>query len=554
MDNSKLASVYTLSKVVNDTLSYANTSVFYAFVPNTYKDYYYRVVRTALQWLDGYVVGFHDTLSGVGSTRLATSIIENLGSKIRGTSFIFRPKNNEKRNQDIARSMTDVWQHKSNFTKALYKAICWSLASGVSFLKLNIKNNELWVDACRQDTLLYTSTSRGKVIDAKMIIRDYVMENSENKETYVIVEHRYFKTLNKDDFGDKKLIIVKDGKNTMYKAGDEIPIVKYEIYKYYGLTLNNQSSTLLGQNDKEPKPINWAEISGKFKELVKRDFNYLRFGEEQILPFKDELGIFAIKNKQGDISINNADFGTSLLNRIQYYLAVYDYAWALRLRDLYLGKGSVLAPKSFTVPMDNDGTKDNAPLTLGGVLDNVLYETYDTDDPSAKPQPIQFSIRNGEWQEALNDCIRRIATTIGVSPKTISPDLIGSLASRKTSTEVEEESERTDDFVNYARQDITFIVNEMLSCALIFMGYDKDACSFDFQKVSANTKERVQTRVLAQLSYGLIDTREALSQLYPEADENRLDEMVKRANEQQERNLLMRDNMLSPTSNIDFDL
>ena len=86
------------------------------------------------------------------------------------------------------------------------------------------------------------------------------------------------------------------------------------------------------------------------------------------------------------------------------------------------------------------------------------------------------------------------------------------------------------------------------------MGYDKDACSFDFQKVSANTKERVQTRVLAQLSYGLIDTREALSQLYPEADENRLDEMVKRANEQQERNLLMRDNMLSPTSNIDFDL
>ena len=92
MDNSKLASVYTLSKVVNDTLSYANTSVFYAFVPNTYKDYYYRVVRTALQCLDGYVVGFHDTLSGVGSTRLATSIIENLGSKIRGTSFIFRPK------------------------------------------------------------------------------------------------------------------------------------------------------------------------------------------------------------------------------------------------------------------------------------------------------------------------------------------------------------------------------------------------------------------------------------------------------------------------------
>ena len=560
MDNVNVASFTTLTNAVNNTLSYANSGIFYAFVPTAYKDYYFKIVRTALQWLDGYVPDFHSPTNGIGSSRLATSIVENLASKIKGTSFVFRSKNNDPKNKKIARDFTDDYQYSANFDKAIYKAIAWHLASGTSFLKVNFKNGDIWLDACRQDTLLYTSSFRGDIIDAKMVIKDYVMENANHEgnkqdgDKYVLVEHRYFKKINKDDLKDKKKIILKtrNGKKFIVEQDMEVPVVRYEIYRSQGFTLNNMMTSVINE---QPRQMNWAEIDGKFKDMFKRDYPSLRVGEEQILPLKDSIGVYSLKHKQADVSITSADFGSSILNRAQYYLMVYDYAWSLRLRDLYLGKGTVLTPKKFSIPDRgvDDSDISSAPQTLGGVLDNVSYETYDTSDESQKPQPVQFNIRNDEWENVLNDCIRKIAISIGISPKIIAPDVMGSLASRKTAVEVEEENERTDDFINDARQDVSSAMSKLMEDVLLYLGYERDAITFSFQKISANTKERVQARVLEQYNNGLIDTREALSQLYPEADENRLDDMVKRAELQQMENLKKRESMLSPSMPLSFD-
>lgn len=558
MDNVNVASFSTLTNAVNETLSYANSGIFYAFVPKAYRDYYFKIVRTSLQWLDGYVPNFHSPTSGIGSSRLATSIVENLASKIKGTSFVFRSKDNNAKNKKIAREFTDDYQYSANFDKAIYKAIAWHLASGTSFLKVNFKNGEIWLDACRQDTLLYTSSFKGDVIDAKMVIKDYVLESTgevdkKDSDTYVLVEHRYFKTMSKDDLKDKDKIIVrtKNGKNIILKENMVVPVVRYEIYVSQGFTLNNMMTSVIKQ---EPRQINWEEIGKPFKDMFKRDYPSLRIGEEQILPLKDSIGVYSLKHKQADISITSADFGSSILNRAQYYLMVYDYAWSLRLRDLYLGKGTVLYPKKFSMPDRGGDDSDiiSTPQTLGGVLDSVSYETYDTADESQKPQPVQFNIRNDEWENVLNDCIRKIAISIGISPKIIAPDVMGSLASRKTAVEVEEENERTDDFINDARQDVSSAMSKLMEDVLLYLGYERDAITFSFQKISANTKERVQARVLEQYNNGLIDTREALSQLYPEADENRLDDMTKRAELQQMENLKKRESMLSPSTPFTF--
>ena len=79
-----------LSRVVNETYSYANSSLFAAVGAGYYKDYLWRCVRPAIQWLDGYVPSIHWGGSGIMSTRIASSLINGLSRSIVGEKLIFR--------------------------------------------------------------------------------------------------------------------------------------------------------------------------------------------------------------------------------------------------------------------------------------------------------------------------------------------------------------------------------------------------------------------------------------------------------------------------------
>ena len=80
----------SLANAVNETYSYANSTLFCAVVASYYKDYAYRYIRPACQWLDGYVPALHYQQSGMISTRIASSLINGLARTIVGEKLIYK--------------------------------------------------------------------------------------------------------------------------------------------------------------------------------------------------------------------------------------------------------------------------------------------------------------------------------------------------------------------------------------------------------------------------------------------------------------------------------
>ena len=78
-----------IAQAINDTFSYADNSLFYAMMPVYYQAYAWRYIRPACQWLDGYVPNLHQGgLSGIVSTRIASSLITGLTKQIVGELFL----------------------------------------------------------------------------------------------------------------------------------------------------------------------------------------------------------------------------------------------------------------------------------------------------------------------------------------------------------------------------------------------------------------------------------------------------------------------------------
>ena len=64
-----------IASAVNETYNYSNSSLFGGMLPAYYKDYYWRYLRPAIQWLDGYVLSLHGDGSGIISTRIGSNLL-----------------------------------------------------------------------------------------------------------------------------------------------------------------------------------------------------------------------------------------------------------------------------------------------------------------------------------------------------------------------------------------------------------------------------------------------------------------------------------------------
>ena len=516
-----------LANAVNETYNFSNNSLFYGLMPAYYRDYAWRYLRPAMQWLDGFVPSLHGEMSGIMATRIGTKLITGLTKQVVGEKLIFKP--NDKTFDEttkVALQKISKWYDDNNVIKSVYAAIGFALGIGTSLLKMNVSNfNEVWWEAVRFDNCFYLADYKNKIDEATFLIRGYTdtRKNNSNEQFY-LVEHRFYHTIKAKDKYFSLIEQQPDGSmKAIHKIGEKVPMVEYQVHRVRGTTQNNVMAAITSE-----ETIKWDNIPSDVREQIKNNYSALRVGEPQKLPFKD-LGVVALLNGEIDLSIpTGTNFGESMLVGIQDDLITYEVGCSYLLRDMYLAKGTVFLPKSLNLT-------DIAGVTAGYRSNDVLsgvgdtkYEQVPGVDPDKQGIVVQqFEIRADQWQVVKENALKSIAVKWGMSPKILASFLAGG-GQQQTATQVDSEDDLSIAFVYHTRSYFKNALNELLEKTLNFMGVPNNI-KIDFASPSLLNKDRLIERVSRELESGLIDIEDAIRTIYPDLDEEALQDKIEKA-------------------------
>lgn len=510
---------------VNQTYSYADNSIFYALVNSAYRDYYYRNVKINLEWYDGYVVGWHNVKNGIYSTRIATSIVDGVANQVMGKTITFKKADKTSDNKTLD-FISNQWAKNCNAIENFFTSAHYTYATGTSLLKLNQSGKDIRLEPLRNDYFYYETDFKGNVIDATCFVKAYMNTNSSNianeEINYFIVEHRCYRTMKKGEvisYFDQKEN--KEVSKIFECNKSNVPTVCYEVHRYTGQATQNVNMAQV----KVEKGLKWQDIPKDIQNIIKSDYSAIRVNEPISLPFAD-LGCVLVQRAR-DTSIPNVNVGTSLLTNIRAYLQEYELANAFSVRDMWNGQGQVGVPKQLT----------NADINrVGGTTiydDNKMnYQLFEGDPDKQKPVITQFELRVQEWAIKKDDILKKIATTIGMSPKIIASYLSDS-SMQKTATQIDSDDDSVIAFVERERGSFERAFNRVLKQVCRFY------CLSDTVEVKFGTPSLISQETLiknADFLYqnGYINLRDALSRMNPDATESQLDELEKNAKERQE--------------------
>lgn len=520
-DNGLLRFQSALQNVVDKSYSYNNqSSVFAALCPTNLKDYAERYVKTCCQWVDGYVPGFHDQNSGIVSTRIASALVTGMAKQIVGEKPIFRSVAQlSKDGIDCDVSKCYKMAKWGNFRQAMFGGVAFAMTTGTSLIKLNATRvGEPWWEAVRLDNAYFLCDFRGRVIDASFYVKNYVDTRPDKGDNgYCLIERRYYEP--------SKTAKIEDGTfKVLRKVGDPVPMAVYEIHRTRGTALNRVSA--LGAWDSVP----WEELPNFLRKMLRNDYGAIKVGVPMELPFEN-LGVEVLKDGEMDITVPTAQcFGRSKIADIQSDLINYEIGNAYRLRDAYLGKGSLYLPKSMTM-----GTLTEAPMGNGGMLSALpdspveLMKGVDSDSQQAIVK--QFELRSAEWQRMMDDALKAIATKWGTTPKALSSYLAQGEA-QQTATQIDSEDDMSIAFINQERANFKEPFNRLLHTTLVYKGMGTDV-ELTFGNPSLINKDRLLARTEKEFEMGLIDIEEAVRQTNPDLDEDALHAKIEKAKARQ---------------------
>lgn len=545
-----------LAAAVNETYNFANSSLFCAQIAGYYRDYAYRYVRVACQWLDGYVPTLHmQGQTGIISTRIAGKLISGLTTQTVGERLIPRleSKLDEETKGDL-RFVSD-WLKRNKVHKAVRNAIGFSYGIGTSLLKMNKRmDGDIWWEGVRFDNCYYLANFNGEVQDAKFNLRNYTDTRDKHNVQYYLVEHRYWKEYDPEI----KPVALPDGTvqfQVVHKKGDRVPVVEYQVHRAQSQSYKNLMTS------KDKSSVSWAEIPLAIRKMIREDYATIRIDEPQLLGFTN-LGVEALLNNEGDLSFpTGSNFGESMIVGIQDDLITYEVASSYLLRDMYNGKGTVYLPKSMSMgdianslgSLVNEGPTQGeidaqsgqiridgsnmirSPVNIGSPfapagnplsgLDGDKFERMpgiNPEDQSAIVQ--QFEIRAVEWQTIKENALKNIAVKWGVSPKILSSFLAQGTA-QMTATQIDSEDDITIAFINAHRADFKEPINRLMETTMNYYG-KKSNISLDFASPSLINKDRLLDRVTKELEAGLIDEEEAIRTMNPDLDEEKIQEKI----------------------------
>ena len=515
---------------INQTFTYANNTPFYALVNPVYYDYYNRIVRTNLEWFDGYVQGFHNQQNGVMSTRIATAIVNGIIGNVFQKKLVFDRV--DKNGDYTAVDRLNEWVRKDNFLGKIKLASKYSGASGTSVIKINQNYKELYTQALRQDQFFFETDFQGNITKITTFLKSYVnvfkSHDQNTEQNFFVVETRYYS----NDIDIPTTIKNLNGEDKIYykKSTKPMPVVEYKVLYYQGRMFYNTMA-----NKQNEQSLNFHDLPKGFRDILKKDFTDIRFDKPQLLPFTD-LGCYVLQINGQDPTIPNGMFGQSFLTDIRSCLVEYELINAYSLRDMYNAQGRVGIPKSLSM---ND-------VNGQGVFDTNMgnYETFSGDPEKQKPIITQFEIRATEWSNKKDDCLKKMATILGMSPKVIASYINPRGGFGKTATEVENDEASSQTFIEDRRQNLTNVLNKIVSTILKFYGFAQKVTARFIEGENRMSPLQVKT-IIFKYQQGLIDLKEATRELNPNASESEVEELVLRARERQKEMLTM------PTADID---
>lgn len=517
-----------LASAVNETYSYGNSSLFYGMLPAYYRDYGWRYIRVACQWLDGYVTSLHQSgYSGIISTRIASKLITGLTKQIVGEKIIFKLNDRNSGDGHETLHFVSEWSNEQDIIKAIYGGIGFALGIGTSLIKMNRTiDGNIWWESVRFDNCYYTATFKNEVTDATFLIRNYADTSAKvNKDQFFLVEHRYYKTYELPQIDSTTLRVI-------HKKGERVPMVEYKVRRVTGTTMNNTMPT-----NANCQSLDWNQIPYEIRRMIKNDYGSIRIGQPEELGFID-LGVVPLLNGEMDLSVpTGTNFGESMIVGIQDDLITYEIASSYLIRDMYLGKGAVYVPKSLNqsdlTGLANAGTFGN-PLDknmLGGIGD-TKYEMVSGVDPDKQSIVVQqFEIRADQWQLIKENCLRNIGVKWGMSPKILASFLTNGQAAQ-TATQIDSEDDNALAFIYHTRAYFKNALNKLLKTTLAYYGRECNV-TLDFASPSLINKDRLLDRVTKQLENGLITLEEAIRTLNPDLEEEAVQKKIDDALKQQ---------------------
>lgn len=530
LNSKQFASLKYMNWAVNQTFTYANNSQFYALVNPTYYDYYNRIVRLNLEWFDGYVLGFHNQQNGIMSTRIATALVNGIIGNVFQKKLVFDRV--DKTSDYKALDKLNEWMEKDNFLGKVKLASKYSGASGTSVIKLNQSYKDLYTQPLRQDQFFYETDFQGNITKITTFLKAYVnvfnTADEEKEQNFFVVEKRYYST----DIDIPTRVENLNGEiKTYYKKPSEpVPVVEYKVLYYQGRMFENSMASKARQ-----QTLSFHDLPKGFKDIIKKDFTALRFDTPCLLPFKD-LGCYVLQINGQDPTIPNGMFGASFLTDIRSCLVEYELICAYALRDLYNSQGRIGIPKSLSM---ND-------VNGQGIYDISMsnYETFSGDPDKQKPIITQFEIRANEWSVKKDDCLKKMATILGMSPKVIASYINPRGGFGKTATEVENDEASSQTFIEDKRTNLIVCLNKVISTILKFYGYYQHISARFIEGENRMSPLQVKT-IIFKYQQGLIDLKETLRELNPNASESEVDDLVLRARERQKE--------IASTEQLDID-
>lgn len=517
------------SVLVNSTYSWINNAGFYATVNPTYYSFYYNNVRRLSYWLDGFVPTFHKEENGIFSTRIGNALVNSIGDSIFGRELLFRNVGKEKDSghaNETLRKVSD-WSKESDFQSEMKKGIKYAQGLGTSLIKTNISSKGLWTEAVRLDYFYFEINSRGELQEITCFLKAYVdVSRQEGKPSinYYLVEKRYYEYAKEHRFARNKM----NGIEAIEPKVVRQPKVVYQIHRYAGNILSNQTYDASLRED-----VRWDSLPKRIRESIKNDYGIIKIGEPQDLPFKSHLGAYLILADDGNISLPQIPFGTSILENIVSYLMGYDIAYSYFFRDMYQGKGTVLVPKFMQAGQNRQGNQVNVDPFTG--LDQSMFTTFETTSQEKQTiEQIQFQLRSVEWSNIRDFLIENIAMTLQLSPRTIASFLKGGAI--KTATQIDSEDTTTISFIDSRRAIVEKPINKLLNDVIQYYGWE-DKVEIRFSKEGVTNTSQMVQNVGAKLQMGLIDLYSALQEIMIDADEDQVRERYEAIKRERQENM-----------------
>lgn len=510
-----------------NTYSWINNEAFYSLVPSAYFDYYQRFVKHWFYWYDGFVPYFHNSQSGMVSTRLAYSLLSKLAKKTVGSKLLFDDEGYEDEHEIEVdgRNMGSVefiehWSKYNDLKSTIKQAFEWAFAGGDSIIKMDTNGKDIFIRPVRKDNYLIDTDFNGDICHFQAFIYSYTkMIDNKNSEQFYLVEEREYV--------------------------DEVPMFKISVKKTNSTITNGKAV------DNKTETIPFERLPNDIKRKIKKDYPSIVLGVYKKMPFKD-LGIYMIKATRNVSFLPDVPFGESLLSPLISDLMTFDFYKSSLTTNLYTTRDKVILPQNMQTPnlQDPDKFYANQQNFMSG-LDSYIYNRVPYTDPeNQKPIFIQPELR--DWTTIRNLLLQEFAMKLQVDERTIMSSIVPQ-AEKPTAREISVDEDTTSSFVEEKREINNSSLNKLVNAVIYFYGFVTEKVTLTFSKAGLSNMNNVVTIATLLKQNNLGDLKSLLELVWQDKNDRQIEKMKKEieSKEQEAKEEKMKENEESVEEGIE---